>query len=201
MYNKIVYVVDDIGDNRDLIASLMKTVEIPTVLLSTAQEFLDNYKPSIPACLLLDICMPGMSGIELQHLLVDQGIQIPIIFVTAHSNINIAVKAMKMGAFSFIEKPIDAQQVISLVFDAISECRRIADKQSELHTIQNLVDNLTNREREVMKMVVAGEPNKRIAYTLAISERTVEVHRSRVMKKMMSPSLTSLVEKALKVNL
>jgi len=201
MEDATVYVVDDVEVNRDLIIRLMNTVDMPTVSFASAQEFLDSYKPGLPGCLLLDLRMPGMSGLELQRQLVNQGIRIPIIFITAHSDAHIAVQAMKAGAFDFIQKPINPQMVLDLVYNALSESRRILDEQNEEHTINDLVDKLTPREREVLEMVVNGEANKSIAHSLSISERTVEVHRSRVMEKMGTPSLASLVKMAMRVNL
>lgn len=201
MDDAIVYVVDDIELNRELIVDLMKTVGLRTISLPLAQEFLDVYQPDVPACLLLDIRMPGMSGLELQRLLNEQDIRIPIIFFTAHSKSHLAVQAMKAGAFDFIEKPINAQQVLDLVFSAITECRRIIDEQNEMHAIKERIESLTAREYEVLVQLSNGESNKVIAYNLDISDRTVEVHRSKVMKKMEAPSFTALLKMAMRVNL
>ncbi len=201
MQDATVYVVDDIKSNRELIVSLMETVDLPTRAFASARDFLDGYDPAPPGCLLLDVRMPGMSGLELQSHLNEQGIRIPVIIVTAHSDVHIAIQAMKAGAFEFIEKPINNRQVLELVNEAIAESRRIIDEQNVERAIAERVACLTPREREVFVMILDGEPNKRIAHGLGISERTVEVHRSRVMEKMAAPSLANLVKMAIRIGL
>ncbi len=200
MKDAVVYIVDDIEANRDLLVCLMQTADLASESFASAEDFLDAYEPGPPACLLLDVRMPGMNGLELQRHLVDQGLRIPIIIVTAHSDVHIAIQAMKAGAFDFVEKPINNQQVLDLVFSAIDESRRIVGEDNEVRAITDRLSSLTPREREVLDMIVDGEPNKRIAHSLGISERTVEVHRSRVMEKMEAPSLAALLKMTMRID-
>jgi len=200
MKDAVVYIVDDIEANRDLLVCLMQTADLASESFASAEDFLDAFEPGPPACLLLDVRMPGMNGLELQRHLVDQGLRIPIIIVTAHSDVHIAIQAMKAGAFDFVEKPINNQQVLDLALNAIDESRRIIAEEDEVRAITDRLSCLTPREREVLDMIVDGEPNKRIAHSLGISERTVEVHRSRVMEKMEAPSLASLLKMTMRID-
>jgi len=201
MDNGTVYVVDDIEANRALIVMLMASVDLPTLSFASAQEFLDAYEPGQPGCLLLDMRMPGMSGLELQRQLTEKGVYIPIIFITAHNDSYIAVQAMKAGAFDFVEKPFNNQLVLDIVYNALAESSRIIAEHNELSAIKTLINSLTPREREVFEMIVDGQPNKVIAHLLSISERTVEVHRSHVMEKMETSSLATLIKMAMRCDI
>ncbi len=193
----IVYVVDDNVGVRRSIRLLMRSIGLQSEALSSAQEFLDSYDGDQPGCLVLDIRMPGMSGLELQEKLAAMGASIPIIFITAHGDVPMAVESLKAGAFDFIQKPFRDQKLIDSVQKALdADVSRRREMASRRETESKLA-KLTKREREVMQLVVAGKPNKGIAQELNISERTVEIHRARVMMKMKAESLAALVRMAL----
>ena len=192
-----VFVVDDDKAVRKGLRILMKSVGLAVETFASAREFLDAYDPDRPGCLVLDVRMPGMSGLELQARLAEQAIEIPIIFLSAHGDVPMAVRAVKMGALDFIEKPFRHQVLLDLIQQAIekdAQDRREREKQQSVHMRLEL---LTERERQVLDLVVAGEPNKAIADDLGISEKTVEFHRSNVMKKMGVYSLPDLVRAVL----
>ena len=189
-----VFVVDDDPVNRNLLRRLMESVDLAVESFATAREFLDAFQPDRRGCLLLDVRMPGMSGIELQKELVDRRIDLPVIIVTGHSDVQMAVSAMKRGAFDFIEKPINNQPFLDLVQKALKEGIRLAGKRSRKADIDRRLALLTPRERQVLDHVAAGKANKQIAHELGISQRTVEVHRARVMKKIQAKSLADLMK-------
>jgi FixJ family two-component response regulator len=159
----------------------------------SAQAFLNHEPHDGPACLVLDIRMPGTSGIQLQEQLAKAGVQIPIIFITGHGNIPMSVKAMKDGAVDFIEKPFEDQKLIDAINVAIAKNKQLRKQQAVINELQLRVDSLTPREHEVFRLVVSGMLNKQIAYDLGMSEKTVKIHRSRVMQKMKVTSLADLV--------
>jgi len=188
-----VFVVDDDEPVRDAIGMLLETVEIPYQTFSSAQAFLDAYDPARPGCLVLDIRMPGVSGLELQQQLIEMDARIPIIFITGHGDVPMAVEAMKRGAVDFIRKPFRDQELL----DRIQEALQLESGQrAEFQAVEDLrtrLSSLTPREHEVFERVAAGQANKVVAIELGISERTVEIHRSQVMHKTGARSLADLV--------
>jgi two-component system, LuxR family, response regulator FixJ len=189
----LVYVVDDDEPVRDAIGMLLETVDIPYRTFPNAQAFLQTYDRSAQGCLVLDIRMPGMSGLELQEQLIEANAPIPIVFITGHGDVPMAVEAMKRGAVDFIRKPFRDQELLDCVQEALSrdESRRSANQ--ELEAIRQRVDTLTPREYEVFARVASGQANKVVAIELGISERTVEIHRSQVMHKTRARNLADLV--------
>jgi len=194
-----VFVVDDDTSVRTALKRLIKPLGFKVETFDSAQAFLKHGPHDGPACLVLDVRMPGMSGIELQEQLTSAGLGMPIIFITGHGNIPMSVKAMKAGAVDFIEKPFEDQKLIDAINIAIKKSKKFRTKQAELKDIQRRVDSLTPREHEVFILVVSGMLNKQIAFDLGMSEKTVKVHRARVMGKMKAKSLADLVRMAERV--
>lgn len=195
----LVYVIDDDDAIRDSLAFLLEGGGIEVETYACAADFLANYRRAPPCCLVLDIRMPGMSGMELQDRLLAQGERIPIIFITAHGDVPMAVQAVKKGAVDFIEKPFNDQQLIDLIGRALQHEQEVQiGRQAEVRATARL-ELLTPREREVLDLVVAGKLNKTIADQLGISIKTVETHRSKVMEKMQAKSLAELIQSALAV--
>lgn len=188
-----VFVVDDDEPVRDAIAMLLDTVDIPHETFPSAQAFLDAYRPERRGCLVLDIRMPGMSGLELQEHLLEVGSPIPIVFITGHGDVPMAVEAMKRGALDFIRKPFRDQELLDRIHEALHEEASQHAEHSTLTQIRQRFDTLTPREREVFARVADGQANKVVAIELGISERTVEIHRSQVMQKTGARSLADLV--------
>jgi two-component system, LuxR family, response regulator FixJ len=189
----VVFVVDDDEPVRDAIAMLLETVDIPHETFATAQAFLDTYTPDRRGCLVLDIRMPGMSGLELQERLIELGSATPIVFITGHGDVPMAVEAMKRGALDFIRKPFRDQELLDRIHEALDQEALQHAESSTISEIRQRVDSLTPREREVFARVAAGQANKVIAIELGISERTVEIHRSQVMQKTQARNLADLV--------
>ncbi len=194
----LVYVVDDEPAIRDSLALLLRSVGLATRTFEGAQAFLDACAPLPGACLLVDVRMPGMSGLELQEALRARGVGLPVIVLTGHGDIAMAVRAMKAGATDFIEKPYNDQVLIDAVHRALAAARSPqAEPAADRAGIEARLATLSPREREVMQLVVDGRPNKVIATRLGLSTRTVEVHRAKVMEKMAARSLAELVRMAL----
>lgn len=192
-----VFVVDDDEAVRESLALLVRSVGLEAETFASAQAFLDAYRPERRGCLITDIRMPGMSGLELQETLSRDDIRIPVIVLTGYGNVPAAVKALKGGAVDFVEKPFNPEALLDLIRQAIdrdAEIRELAAHEAEVAKRMAL---LTPREHEVMSLVVAGNANKVIALELAISERTVELHRGRIMKKMRARSLAELMRMVL----
>ena len=188
-----VFVVDDDEPVRDAIGMLLETVDVPFESFASAQEFLDAFDPSRGGCLVLDIRMPGMSGLELQQKLVEMNARIPIVFITGHGDVPMAVEAMKRGAVDFIRKPFRDQELLDRINEALSVDEDQRAEVADLEKIRGRVESLTPREREVFQRVADGQANKVVAIDLGISERTVEIHRSQVMQKTGARSLADLV--------
>lgn len=188
-----VYVVDDDGAVRDSLSWLLRSVGLEVESFATGHEFLERVQDGCNGCAVLDVRMPGLSGLELQERLVGENVVLPLIIVTGHGDVPMAVRAIKAGAFDFIEKPFNDQVLLDRIQQALkhnAEERLLEEKRVDVNTRLN---QLTPREREVMELVVVGNPNKAIASQLGISCRTVEIHRGRVMDKMQVGSLSELV--------
>ena len=192
-----VFIVDDDEAVRNSLRLLVKSVGLSAVTANSAQEFLATYDPVDPGCLILDVRMPGMSGIELQQQLNLRGAVIPVIFITGHGDIPMAVEAMQQGAFDFLQKPFRDQDLIDRVQRALEKDRANRAELLERARIRERRDSLTPREREVLELVASGKPNKVMAADLGLSQRTVEIHRARVMEKMGASSLAQLVRMVL----
>jgi RNA polymerase sigma factor (sigma-70 family) len=197
----IVFVVDDDKAVRKSLERLIKSVGLTVQAFSSAREFLESDPSAGPSCLVLDVRMPGLSGIDLQKELGKMGYTIPIIFITGYGDIPMSVRTMKRGAIDFLTKPFNDQDLLDAIHRAIEKDKQTRREQDEIGTIQQRVDSLTPREREVFSLVVTGMLNKQIAYDLGMSEKTVKVHRSRVMDKMQADSLAELVRLAYKVGI
>ncbi|NIR29952.1 MAG: response regulator transcription factor [Gammaproteobacteria bacterium] len=193
-----VFIVDDDDAVRDALQLLMESAGLRAEAYASGQAFLDAYRLDRAGCLVLDIRMPGLSGLELQEHLSAAGISLPVIMLTGHGDVPAAVRALKAGAVDFLEKPYDSDMLLERVQQAITrdaQERRVSSLQAE--TTQRL-EQLTPREREVMELIVAGKANKVVAFELQISERTVELHRARIMKKMGVRSLPELMRLVLR---
>ena len=197
--NPTVFVVDDDEAIRDSLNMVLDTVSLNAVTFSSGDEFLEAYDAGWEGCILLDIRMPGTSGMELQKRLVENGCRLPIIFITGHGDIPMAVEAMHVGAFDFIQKPFRDQDLLDRIDQALSAREEQEQQFVKKKTIEKQLKTLTPREHEVMKLVVDGAANKVIAMDLGVSQRTVEIHRARAMKKMRARSLAELVRMALLV--
>ncbi len=198
--NRIVFIVDDDDAVRDSLSFLMKSIGIESRSFASATEFLEFYDDNIAGCLVLDIRMPGMSGLELQDRLNEINAILPIIFITGHGDVPMAVEALKKGALDFIQKPFRDQDLIDRINHALDQDHDSRNILSEKREILDHMDQLTNREKEVMELVVQGNPNKIIAADLDVSQRTVEIHRARVMEKMRARSLAQLVRMSITAN-
>jgi two-component system, LuxR family, response regulator FixJ len=188
-----VMVVDDDTGVRNAMRALLKSVGLESALFGSAQEFLSDYQPSYPGCLLLDIRMPGMSGLELQQQLNLRGAVIPVIFMTGHGDIPMAVEAMQHGAFDFLQKPFRDQDLLDRIQRALVKDGELRKSLGEHARINAHLESLTPREREVLDLMTQGKQNKTIGQDLGVSPRTVEIHRARVMEKMNAQSVAELV--------
>jgi FixJ family two-component response regulator len=191
-----VFVVDDDASLRKALSRLIRSAGYRVLTFSSAGEFLESKVDDGPCCLVLDVQMPGQTGLDLQLEMKTRNLDFPIIFLTGHGDISMSVKAMKEGALNFLTKPVSDQDLLSAVQEAIETNIRVRSERSEVTDLQDRMDSLTPRELEVFDHVVAGRLNKQIAYELDISEKTVKVHRGRVMHKMQTDSLAELVRMA-----
>jgi len=193
----IVFLVDDDDAVRDSVSLLMRSAGLRTREFASAAEFLDAYDGKQAGCLLLDVRMPAMSGLELQKELSRRGYALPIVFISAHGDIPMAVEALRRGAVDFVPKPFDDQELLAKVKLALAAGEQRQMEEAERHEVRRRSESLTAREREVMSQVVQGKANKVIASDLGVSQRTVEIHRARVMEKMQAASLAQLVRMVL----
>ncbi|MFQ5547948.1 MAG: response regulator transcription factor [Woeseia sp.] len=192
-YNSTVFIVDDDQTVRHAMELLMRSVGLDYEIFHSADDFLAGFSDDKPGCLVLDIRMPGMGGLELQEKLIELGSSLPIIFITGHGDVPMAVEAMQKGAVDFIQKPFRDQDLLDRVGEALKTDQDRRSEREAHAEVQGRISKLTNREREVLDLVVTGKPNKVIAYELGVSQRTVEIHRARVMEKMQARSLADLV--------
>ena len=189
----IVFVVDDDSSIREAIESLVKLAGLRVETFGSAQEFLRSKRADLPGCVVLDVELPGLSGLDLQRELATHGIKLPIIFITGYGDIPMSVRAMKAGALEFLTKPFRDQDLLEAIEQALERDRAARRHAREIAELRERFDVLTSREREVMSLVVAGWLNKQIGFELKISEVTVKIHRGRVMNKMGAESLAELV--------
>lgn len=192
----LAYIIDDDAEVRDGIGSLLRSVDIAVETFGSTKDFLKGKRPNLPGCLILDVRLPGMSGLEFQMELAKLGIDLPVVFITAHADVPMSVQAMKAGAVEFLCKPFREQDLLDAVRLAINKDVEHRSKLSALAAIQKRYEKLTPREQEVMALVVSGMMNKQIAGNLGLSEITVKVHRASIMRKMDARSLAELVRQS-----
>ena len=192
----LVFVVEDDASMRNALKNLLRSVGLTAQLFESAQEFLNAHKPDVVSCLVLDVRLPGISGLDLQRHLHTANIKIPIIFITAHGDIPMSVRAMKAGAIEFLTKPFRDQDLLDAIQAALKQDRERRQSEQQVASLQSRLQSLTARERELLPWVVSGRPNKEIAAELGMSEITVKVHRGNVMRKMQAASFADLVRMA-----
>jgi FixJ family two-component response regulator len=196
-----IFVVDDDASMRDALKNLFRSVGLDVETFGAAQDFLSGKRSKAPGCLVLDVRLPGVSGLELQHQLADANIEIPIVFITGHGDIQMSVRAMKAGAVEFLTKPFRDQDLLDAVQQAVDRDRATREQRAQTTELRERYESLSPREQEVMGLVVGGLLNKQIAGKLGISEATVKMHRGHLMRKMHADSLARLIQIAQKLTL
>ena len=199
--SQVVFVIDDDASMRDAVSRLLNAVGLTVQTFASAREFIAGRLPDVPGCAVLDLRLPGLSGLDLQREMVERGIHIPVIFITGHGDIPMSVQAMKAGAVEFLTKPFRDQDLLDAVRSGIQLDRQGRKERAELAELRDGHRQLTPREREVMSLVVAGLLNKQIALRLGTSEKTIKIHRSHVMQKMRADSLADLVRMSQKLGI
>ena len=192
----VVFVIDDDASVRDAIVDLLRSVGLAVESFGSTQEFLQSNRPDAPGCIVLDVRLPGPSGLEFQRTLSKSNIDLPVIFISGHADIPMSVRAMKSGAIEFLTKPVPEQELLDAIQTGIERDRARRQDAKVLAELQERFDSLTPREREVLALVVTGRRNKQIAAQANLSEMTVKVHRSQIMRKMQAKSLVDLVRMA-----
>lgn len=192
-----VFIVDDDDGVRDALQTLVESMDIQTCAFNNVQSFLDNYNPEQPGCLVLDVRMPQLSGLELQEYLKRQGIKTPIIFVSGHSTVAMAVRTLKAGAIDFLEKPVDDQTLLDSIQRALEHDRSMRSDDQWRQNVMQYLSQLSRREEEVMRLLIQGKANKVIAHEMSLSTKTIETHRAHIMRKLGVNSLAGLVWMAL----
>lgn len=195
----VVFVVDDDVSIREALRNLLRSVGLQVKTFDTGQQFLADGRPEAPSCLVLDVRLPGLSGLDLQRELANADIDIPIVFITGHADIPMSVRAMKAGAVEFLTKPFRDQDLLDAVQEALERDREAQAQSRQIRELRARYDSLTAREREVMMLVVRGLMNKQIAGQIGTTEATVKLHRGRVMHKMQAASLADLIRMAEKL--
>lgn len=191
-----VFIVEDDPSMRAALKNLLKSVGLEAQLFASAQEFLADKRPDVPSCLILDVRLPGLSGLELQKELAASNIHIPIIFITAHGDIPMSVRAMKAGAMEFLTKPFRDQDLLDAIQLSLSQDRVRRQTAAELGELEKRLESLTSREREVFPLIISGRSNKEVAVEIGTSEITVKVHRGNLMRKMQAGSFADLLRMA-----
>ena len=199
--SQVVFVIDDDASMRDAVSRLLNAVGLTVQTFASAREFLAGRLPDVPGCAVLDVRLPGLSGLDLQREMVERGIHIPVIFITGHGDIPMSVQAMKAGAVEFLTKPFRDQDLLDAVRSGIQLDRQGRKERAELAELREGLRQLTPREREVLSLVIAGLLNKQIALRLGTSEKTIKIHRSHVMQKMRADSLADLVRMSQKLGI
>jgi len=197
----VIYVVDDDPSLRKALERLLRSAGHDARIFASALEFLNFSHPDAPGCLILDIKMSKLGGLELQQLLAEKGISFPIVFITGHGTVPASVKAFKAGAMDFLQKPFKDSELLDAVARGIETHRRLRQAQHEMRELQARLNTLTPREREVFRLVPSGMLNKQVAFELGIGEKTIKVHRARVMEKMLAQSFADLVRFAEKLGI
>jgi FixJ family two-component response regulator len=192
----IVFVIDDDASVRKALGRLLKAVGFRAETFASAEEFLEHPLPDVPACVILDVNMPGLNGLDLQRALVEGGAGLPVVFLTGHGDIPMTVRAMKAGAVDFLRKPFDDQDLLAAVRQALAGSAQVRRAAVEVDEIRRRAESLSPREREVLPLVVSGLLNKQTGHKLGVTEKTVKAHRAQVMRKMRADSLAELVRLA-----
>ena len=192
----VVFVIDDDGMVRDAVKDLLRSVGLTVDSFGSAQDFLQSKRSDAPGCIVLDVRLPGASGLEFQRTLVESGIPLPVIFISGHGDISMSVRAIKSGAIEFLTKPLREQELLDAVQVGIERDRARRRQANLVAELQERFNSLTSREREVFALVGTGRPNKQIAHQLELSEMTVKVHRSQIIKKMLATSIVDLARMA-----